>query len=55
VMMETDYPHADSTWPGCQDALEEMIGHLPADVIADICHRNAAALFRHPLPPETLP
>ena len=55
VMMEVDYPHADSTWPGCQDALEEMIGHLPDDVIADICHRNAAALFRHPLPTETLP
>ena len=55
LMMETDYPHADSTWPGCQDALEEMLGHLPADVAADLTHRNAATLFRHPLPAETQP
>ncbi len=54
-MMDVDHPRADSTWPGCQGALEEMIGHLPADVIADICHGSAAVLFGHPLPVETLP
>lgn len=55
VMLETDYPHADSTWPGCQDSLEEMIGHLPPETIANVSHLNAAALFRHPLPEVTLP
>ena len=55
LTMGVDYLHADSTWPGCQDAMDEMIGHLPADVIADIIHRNAAALFRRFLPAETLP
>ncbi len=55
VMLETDYPHADSTWPGCQDSLEAMIGHLPPETIANVSHLNAAALFRHPLPEVTLP
>ena len=55
VMLETDYPHADSTWPGCQDSLEAMIGHLPLETIANVSHLNAAALFRHPLPEVTLP
>ena len=55
VMLETDYPHADSTWPGCQDSLETMIGHLPTETIANVSHLNAAALFRHPLPEVTLP
>lgn len=53
VMLETDYPHADSTWPGCQDKIEEMLGHLPAESIANLTHRNASALFRHPLPEAT--
>ena len=55
VMLETDYPHADSTWPGCQDSLETMIGHLPLETISNVSHLNAAALFRHPLPEVTLP
>ncbi len=55
VMVETDYPHADSTWPGCQDSLEEMLGHLPLEAVANLTHLNAAALFRHPLPEVTLP
>jgi predicted TIM-barrel fold metal-dependent hydrolase len=55
VMFETDYPHGDGTWPDSQTVFDEVFGALPADVVAQIGHRNAAALFRHPLPPEGSP
>jgi predicted TIM-barrel fold metal-dependent hydrolase len=51
VMLETDYPHADSTWPDTQELIARRLGHLPADWVAKISHRTAARLFRHPLPP----
>ena len=55
TMVETDYPHADSTWPECQDTLESKLGHLSDDVIRKLTHENAARLFRHPLPDVCLP
>jgi predicted TIM-barrel fold metal-dependent hydrolase len=48
VMLEVDYPHADSTWPDTQAYAHERLGHLPADVIERITHRNAEELFRWP-------
>ncbi len=53
VMMESDYPHADSTWPDTQEVIDRTVGHLPDDELAMIAHGNAARLFRHPLPPAT--
>jgi predicted TIM-barrel fold metal-dependent hydrolase len=50
IMFETDYPHADSTWPGTQDLLRSRLGGLPTEEAEAIAFRNAAALFRHPLP-----
>ena len=29
VMVESDYPHADSTWPDTQAVLQATFGHLP--------------------------
>ncbi len=55
IMVETDYPHADSTWPDCQMHLRNILGHLPAPVIQNLTHKTAAALFRHPLPENPLP
>ncbi|HZT67866.1 MAG TPA: amidohydrolase family protein [Acidimicrobiales bacterium] len=52
VMVESDYPHADSTWPTTLDAFRSNFGHLPDDVVRKIAYENAASLFRHPLPPE---
>ncbi len=48
VMLEVDYPHADSTWPDTQRYVHDAIGHLPADVIDKLTHRNAERLFRWP-------
>lgn len=55
IMVETDYPHGDGTWPDTQQVLAEAWGHLPPAEIRRICCENAAALFRHPLPETVLP
>lgn len=55
IMVEVDYPHGDSTWPDTQAVIEQAWGHLPAAERRAICCENAAALFRHPLPPEVVP
>ena len=56
IMVESDYPHADSTWPDTQELVHQRLGHLPADTIAQLTHGNAEALFRWPLssPPPVL-
>ena len=55
IMVEVDYPHGDSTWPETQQVIADAWGHLPADVLRKMCCENAAALFRHPLPPVVVP
>jgi hypothetical protein len=49
-MVEVDYPHGDSTWPDTQRVIREAWGHIPVDELRKLTHRNAAALFRWPLP-----
>jgi predicted TIM-barrel fold metal-dependent hydrolase len=55
IMAEVDYPHGDSTWPLTQRVIADAWGHLPIDVLRKFTHQNAAALYRHPLPPVCLP
>lgn len=55
VMIEVDYPHADSTWPDTQSFLADRLGDLPLEDQRRIAFANAAELFRHPLPEVTLP
>jgi predicted TIM-barrel fold metal-dependent hydrolase len=50
IMVESDYPHADSSWPDTQAVLAATLGTLPEDEVNAITHGNAARLFRHPLP-----
>ena len=50
VMVESDYPHADSTWPNTQQMLREHLAGLPDDAVQRITWANAAALFRHDVP-----
>jgi predicted TIM-barrel fold metal-dependent hydrolase len=55
VMVETDYPHNDSSWPGVQALLRsELAGVLAPDKIRKVCYENAATLYRHPLPPTEM-
>ena len=51
VMVESDYPHADSTWPDTPRVVERNFGHLDAATVRQVCYENAAALFGHPAPP----
>ncbi|MFM8304146.1 MAG: amidohydrolase family protein [Actinomycetota bacterium] len=55
IMVETDYPHGDGTWPETQDLIERLWGHIPAEELRKMTHENAATLFRHPLPGTTAP
>ncbi len=55
VVAESDYPHGDGTWPDTQRVMERLLGGLPVEWIQKITHRNAAKLYRHPLPAKCLP
>jgi len=55
IMVESDYPHGDSTWPDTQPLLAKWIDHLPVEDIRKITHQNAATLFHTPLPQVCLP
>jgi len=49
IMLEVDYPHADSTWPECQKIVHETLAGIPDDEVELITHTNAEKLFRFPL------
>jgi predicted TIM-barrel fold metal-dependent hydrolase len=49
IMVETDYPHPDSTWPDTQSTLASQLEGLPDDVVRLITHQNALDLYRHSL------
>jgi predicted TIM-barrel fold metal-dependent hydrolase len=50
IMVESDYPHADSSWPDTQAVFTSNWGGLPEPERRAIAGGNAARLFRHPLP-----
>ena len=52
VMIESDYPHADSTWPDTQEVVHAVFGHLDPDQRRLVAAGNAATLFRHPMPAQ---
>jgi predicted TIM-barrel fold metal-dependent hydrolase len=54
VMVETDYPHADTSWPDTQELLREELGHLSRPTIQKVCYENAASLYRQPTPPREM-
>jgi predicted TIM-barrel fold metal-dependent hydrolase len=49
ILVETDYPHIDSTWPDSQGVLAEQLEGLRDDEVAMVTHGNALALYRHQL------
>jgi predicted TIM-barrel fold metal-dependent hydrolase len=50
ILVESDYPHADSTWPDTQAVIARNLAGLSKTDADRITHLNAAELFRHPLP-----
>ena len=55
LLVESDYPHADSTWPDTQALLARHLAGVPVDEQRRICWGNAVELFGLPVPPERLP
>jgi len=49
IMVETDYPHTDSSWPDTQELLTSQLSGVPEDEAELITWRNAAQLYRHPI------
>ncbi|MGH2830592.1 MAG: amidohydrolase family protein [Actinomycetota bacterium] len=45
IMLGTDYPHTDSSWPDTQRVIKEQMGDIPTQDREKICWRNAARLF----------
>jgi predicted TIM-barrel fold metal-dependent hydrolase len=54
IMVETDYPHSDSTWPDTQKLLTERFSDLPVDDALNMTYRTAERIFRHPVPESWL-
>jgi Tat protein secretion system quality control protein TatD with DNase activity len=50
ILLETDYPHSDSSWPDTQEKWRRQFDGLPADEVERMAWRNAAELFHHPVP-----
>jgi len=50
ILLESDYPHADSNWPDSQLVIDEMLAGVPEREAQMMASGNAEALFRHPLP-----
>jgi predicted TIM-barrel fold metal-dependent hydrolase len=52
ICLESDYPHADSTWPDTQANAFAGLTDFTPDEVRKVTWENASALFRHPVPPE---
>jgi predicted TIM-barrel fold metal-dependent hydrolase len=50
IMVETDYPHYDSSWPDTQAILHSQLRDLPDEEVALLTHANAEALYRFVAP-----
>ncbi|MGU3654798.1 amidohydrolase family protein [Mycolicibacterium sp. A43C] len=54
MMLEVDFPHSDSSWPDSQELFRAELETLPIETIKKICYGNAAALYHHPEPPQSM-
>jgi predicted TIM-barrel fold metal-dependent hydrolase len=52
IVLESDYPHADSTWPDTQARARRGLAGLGDDDVRRITWQNAAELFRWDVPAE---
>jgi hypothetical protein len=52
ICIESDYPHADSTWPDTQPRATAALHDVHDDVVRKVTWENASKLFRHPVPAE---
>ena len=50
VMIETDYPHTDSTWPNCIEVAHKELAGLSDEVKRKVMQTNASRVFNFVLP-----
>jgi predicted TIM-barrel fold metal-dependent hydrolase len=50
IMIETDYPHSDSSWPDTQELLAKQLKGFSKEEADKVTFDNAAALYQHPAP-----
>lgn len=50
ILVESDYPHADSSWPDTQELLARQLRTLQPHLARKVTWENASRLFRHPVP-----
>jgi predicted TIM-barrel fold metal-dependent hydrolase len=50
VLVETDFPHADSLWPQSHVTIEDRVAHLSAADQVKVLRGNAERLFRWSVP-----
>jgi predicted TIM-barrel fold metal-dependent hydrolase len=54
ILSETDYPHADSTFPRSQQSFTTVFKGIPDDVVELVSHGNAEKLYRWKMADESL-
>jgi predicted TIM-barrel fold metal-dependent hydrolase len=52
ILLEVDYPHADSTWPNSQQVFHTSLSRASKDEQRRIGWENASEIFRTPVPEE---
>lgn len=50
ILLEEDYPHSDSLWPRTLQVVQESASALTDEEVQKITWKNAAKLYRHPVP-----
>lgn len=51
IMLETDYPHLDASWPNSQQVVDQQIAGLSPAAAEQVSWRTAAELFHLDVPP----
>lgn len=54
IMVETDYPHADSSWPNTQEMLAAGLRGVSAEDVRKITWENASRLYRFEVPESVI-
>jgi hypothetical protein len=54
ILSETDYPHADTTFPNTQHSFASVFDGIPDDVVEMVSHTNAEHIFNWKMADENL-
>ena len=54
IMVESDYPHSDSTWPDTQKLLADRFVNVEREAALNMSYRTAEKVFRHTVPSSWL-